>query len=152
MRVFLVDDSEIIRQRLRRMLSRVDQVQVVGEVGSAQEAIAAIQRDKPDLVLLDIHLMGGSGIDVLEKIKGDPLAPIVIVLTNYPYPQYRARCMEAGADYFFVKSAEFEKVVPTIEQFAQQQRDSTNHESLLAPPLPQPDGEAGTQTGSPMPG
>jgi len=67
-------------------------------------------------VILDIRMPGGSGIDVLEDIKKINAAPIVIILTNYPYPQYRKKCMAAGADYFFDKSSEFEKVTEVLKK------------------------------------
>jgi DNA-binding NarL/FixJ family response regulator len=116
MNVFLVDDSLVIRQRLRRMLSEVKEVTVIGEAEAAQEATDAILQQKPDVVLLDIHLLDGSGIDVLQRLKKAKPAPTVIILTNYPYPQYRRKCLEAGADFFFVKSTEFDQVVPALKQ------------------------------------
>lgn len=123
MKVFLVDDSLVIRQRLKRMLAEVQEVQVVGEAGEVQEAKNAILGLKPDVVLLDIHLFNGSGIDVLQSLKKEKPAPAVIILTNYPYPQYRQKCLEAGADFFFVKSTEFDQVVPALKQLIQQTRD-----------------------------
>lgn len=123
MKVFLVDDSIVIRQRLKRMLADVAEVQVIGESGDSQEAITAILKQKPNAVLLDIHLLGGgSGIDVLQTLKKIIPAPAVIILTNYPYPQYRQKCLEAGADYFFVKSTEFDQVVPALRKLIQQAR------------------------------
>lgn len=116
MRVFLVDDSVVIRQRLKRMLADLKEIEVMGEAADAAEATEAIHVAKPDVVLLDIHLLGGSGIEVLENVKKDQPAPAVIILTNYPYPQYRKKCLDAGADYFFVKSTEFDKVVPALQQ------------------------------------
>ena len=124
MKVFLVDDSLVIRQRLKRMLADVQGVQVTGEAGDAQQAMDAILEQKPDVVLLDIHLLNGSGIDVLQRLKKATAAPAVIVLTNYPYPQYRQKCTEAGADFFFVKSTEFDQVVPALKQLIQRARNS----------------------------
>ncbi len=121
MKVFLVDDSLVIRQRLKRMLAEVQEVQVVGEAGEVQEATDAILKQKPDVVLLDIPLLGGeSDIDVLQTLKKIIPAPVVIILTNYPYPQYRQKCLEAGADFFFVKSTEFDQVVPALRKLIQQ--------------------------------
>jgi DNA-binding NarL/FixJ family response regulator len=126
MKVFLVDDSAVIRQRLRRLLADVDQVQVIGEAGDAQVLTTdAILKQKPDVVLLDIHLLDGSGIDVLQRLKKTDPALAVIILTDYPYPQYRQKCMEAGADFFFVKSTEFDQVVPALKQLIQRANDST---------------------------
>lgn len=117
MRTFLVDDSLYVRQRLARILSQLKEVEIVGEATEANEATQAIQRLKPDVVLLDIQLTGETnGIDVLKSVKRAKPAPIVIILTNYPYPQYRKKCLDAGADFFFDKSTQFEKVVPVIEQ------------------------------------
>ncbi|MBI3914633.1 MAG: response regulator transcription factor [Chloroflexi bacterium] len=115
MNIFLVDDSSIIRQRLKRMVADVPEVHVIGETGSAQEATDAIFKTKPDVVLLDIQLLNGSGIDVLQRLKKQTPAPAVIILTNYPYPQYRKKCMDAGADFFFIKSTEFDQVVPALK-------------------------------------
>jgi DNA-binding NarL/FixJ family response regulator len=116
MKVLLVDDSVIIRQRLKRMLTAVPGVQVIGEAGDVQATTDAIRQQKPDVVLLDIHLLDGSGIDVLQSLKKDNPAPAVIILTDYPFPQYRQTCLEAGADFFFVKSTEFDQVVPALRQ------------------------------------
>lgn len=124
MKVFLVDDSVVIRQRLKRLLADVEGVQVTGEAGEVQEATDAILERKPDVVLLDIHLFNGSGIDVLQSLKKAKPAPAVIILTNYPYPQYRQKCLEAGADFFFVKSTEFDQVIPALKQLIQRARNS----------------------------
>ena len=123
MNVFLVDDSVVIRQRLRRLLADVQDVQVVGEAGEVKEATDAILEQKPDVVLLDIHLFNGNGIEVLQRLKHEKPAPAVIILTNYPYPQYRQKCLEAGADFFFVKSTEFDQVVPALKQLIKQASD-----------------------------
>ncbi len=124
MKVFLVDDSLVFRQRLKRMLADVPEVQVTGEAGDAQEATDAILKQNPDVVLLDIHLLDGNGIDVLQTLKKATPAPAVIILTNYPYPQYRQKCLKAGADFFFVKSTEFDQVVPALKQLIQRARNS----------------------------
>lgn len=115
MRVYLVEDSPLIRERLRRMLSELDGAEIVGEAEDARTATESILNTRPDVVLLDIRILGGSGIEVLQAIKQKRPATVVIVLTNYPYPLYRQKSLEAGADYFFVKSTEFDKVVPVLK-------------------------------------
>lgn len=124
MKVFLVDDSVVIRQRLKRLLVDVQNVKVIGEAGDAREAMEMILKQKPDVVLLDIHLLNGNGIDMLQKLKNIKPAPAVIMLTNYPYPQYRQKSFEIGADFFFVKSTEFDKIIPALNQLIQRARDS----------------------------
>jgi DNA-binding NarL/FixJ family response regulator len=112
-RVFIADDSQIVQVRLVALLGELAGVEVIGQAGTVPVAIAGIRRLQPDVVLLDIHMPGGSGIDVLQSIKQGPLAPVVIMLTNYPYPAYRERCMRLGADFFFDKSTEFD-LVPNV--------------------------------------
>ena len=116
MKLFIVDDSEIVRDRLTTMFSDIKDVEDVGYAEETFEAIKLIREISPDIVILDIRIPGGSGIDVLENIKGEKNSPIVIVLTNYPYPQYRERCIKLGAEYFFDKSTEFNDVYEVIRQ------------------------------------
>jgi DNA-binding NarL/FixJ family response regulator len=81
---------------------------------NAAEAIAAFQQIRPEVAILDIQMPDESGIEVLARIKKESPQTTVIMLTNYPLPPFRKRCQEAGADYFFDKSTEFEKVVEVL--------------------------------------
>ena len=116
MKVLIVDDSKIVCNGLREMLINIADLVVVGEAHNADEAVKAISELKPDVVILDIRLPGPSGIEVLKDIRDKKLPIRVIMLTNYPYPQYRKKCEELGADYFFDKVTEIEKVTEVIEQ------------------------------------
>ena len=118
-KVFIADDSEVVCQRLIDMLVELPGIEIVGQAGDAAEAIKSIQKLHPDAVVLDIRMIGGSGIDVLKGIKKSEPSTVVIMLTNYPYAQYRKKCMDEGADYFFDKSSEFEKVAEVIRQLAE---------------------------------
>ncbi len=120
MRVFLVDDSLAIRQRLAKMLSSLKGVQIIGEAQGASDATPSILRLRPDVVILDLQLLNGTGFDVLESIKKEKSAPAVIVLTNFPYPQYRKKCLDAGADFFFDKSTEFHNIPRVFKQLIRQ--------------------------------
>src|SRR5664279_1170366 len=88
-KVFLAEHSPAIRMRLAAMLGKVDGVAIVGEAGTAASAIEGILRTLPHSVVLDIHLVGGSGIDVLRKVKLTHPNIVFIVLTNHAEPQYR---------------------------------------------------------------
>ena len=109
-KVFIVEDSASIRERLIGLLAGMEEVSVVGEAATPQSAVEGILRTRPNLAVLDIHLTGGSGIEVLRKVH--PEAPEVdfVVLTNHPSPQYRRACMESGASHFLDKTTEFFKV------------------------------------------
>lgn len=116
-KVFIADDSLIVREHLMTMLDELAGIEIVGQAENVTEAISAIQQLRPDVVILDIRMPGGSGIDVLKTIKQSELAPIVIILTNYPYSGYRQKCLQAGADYFLDKSTEFEQIPELFERF-----------------------------------
>jgi len=118
-RVLIVDDSAIVRERLKDMLSEVMEVENISQAKDSPEALSSFQKLNPEVVILDIRMPGKSGIDVLQEIKKATQPPLVIVLTNYPYPQYRRKCIEAGADFFFDKSTEFNKVTEVLKQLKQ---------------------------------
>ncbi|MEO8441295.1 MAG: response regulator transcription factor [Betaproteobacteria bacterium] len=116
--VFLVEDSAPIRARLCEMLSGVAGVTIVGEAESPASAIDGILRTQPDSVVLDLHLTGGTGIEVLRRIC--PVAPqiVFIMLTNHSDPQYRKICLQNGAAHFLDKSTEFDKIKDLIAGLA----------------------------------
>lgn len=115
MNLYIVEDSIHLRELLARLISRGDGVQVVGGAGTAREAIDGIGRLKPDVVLLDLRLEQGNGLDVLKQIKMRGQDPIVMAFTNYAYPQYRERFLANGADYFFDKSAELDLMLQALD-------------------------------------
>ena len=116
MRVFIVDDSKIVCKGLQQILINIADVEIVGQAHNAKDAIKSISELKPDVVILDIRLPGKSGIEVLKDIRAKKLPIRVIMLTNYPYPQYRKKCGELGADYFFDKVTEIEEIPRVIKE------------------------------------
>jgi DNA-binding NarL/FixJ family response regulator len=116
MKVLIADDSSLVSNRLAAMLSRVEGVEIVGETHSAFETINLIRDRKPEVVVMDVQIKGGRGIDVVQDIKKDSPSPIFVMLASHPFPQYKKRCFEAGADYYFDKSNEFEKITDVFKQ------------------------------------
>jgi DNA-binding NarL/FixJ family response regulator len=112
--VAIADDSAVIRERLMQQLSQLEGIRMAWQAQNASEAISAFQQHRPEVAILDIQMPDDSGIDVLAYIKKAAPKTIVIMLTNYPLPPFRKRCQEAGADYFFDKSTEFEKVIDVL--------------------------------------
>lgn len=107
MRVLIVEDSRIVRERLTAMLADLAPgIEQVVEARDPAEARERFRSVRPDVVLLDVRMPGGDGLDVLQEIKRLTPSPIVLVLTNTPFAQYRQACAQAGADYFFDKSGD----------------------------------------------
>ena len=113
-KVFLAEDSPAIRLRLAAMLDEIPGVTIVGEAETPAGAVAGILRTRPDSVVLDVQLIGGSGIEVLRKVR--PVEPdtVFIVLTNNPDALYRKLYLDAGANFFLDKTTEFEKAIGLV--------------------------------------
>src|SRR4051794_38726294 len=116
LKVYLVEDSAALRDRLILTLADLGRVEVVGWAGGAAEAIEGCRKLRPHVVILDVQLSQGSGLDVLKAVVPEQLAALVMVLTNHPYPQYRTKCLRAGADFFFDKATEFDRVGEVLKQ------------------------------------
>lgn len=118
MNVVIADDSKILSERLIEMLAEISGINIVGQAATGFEAIDLIEKHHPDAVLLDIRMPSGNGIDVLNTLKRIGCSPVIIMLTNFPLPQYRKLCRNAGADYFFDKSNDFEKVFDILKDMS----------------------------------
>ncbi len=116
MKVAIADDSDLMRDRLKQLLESFDNVEVVGEAKNSIEARKLIDKVKPDVLLLDIRMPGGSGLEVLKDIKEYKINTKIIMLTNYPYPQYKEKCLQLGAEYFLSKAEEFDKLESVLDE------------------------------------
>ena len=113
MKIFIADDSRVVVDRLAGLLEEVPGARLVGQAGDVLGAVLGVQNMKPDALILDLHMPGGSGLDVLRAIRSAHPDLFVLICTNYPYPEYREECLIAGANLFLDKSADFEKI-PSI--------------------------------------
>lgn len=120
LRVFLVEDSAVIRERLTETISALDHVEVIGHAETEAGAIEALQRLPIDAVVLDLQLKQGHGFNVLKSLRAHPDRPrvTVLVLTNFASSQYRGRSMDFGADYFFDKSREYDRLCDVLVELA----------------------------------
>jgi DNA-binding NarL/FixJ family response regulator len=123
-RVYLVEDSDILRDRVIESITEPGRIEVVGYTDSEAQAIREIRDFRPDVAIIDIQLRQGNGINVLQQIPrlGLPSLPKRIVLTNYALPEYLSKCVELGADFFFDKSTEFHRIHDVLQQLAEAPR------------------------------
>jgi DNA-binding NarL/FixJ family response regulator len=115
MKVYVVEDSDAICERIVRMVNDVKDIQVVGTADAVSTAIRGIEKYQPDVVILDIQLVDGNGLDVLQHIRKKKLAMKVIVLTNFDSEQYRDLAQRYGADAFLDKSNDFMQIATLLQ-------------------------------------
>lgn len=116
--MFYVEDSAPLRVRVLKELARIEGIEVAGWSDRAEDAVHQIRLTKPQVLVLDLNLSAGSGIDVLREFAGRTEAPTIIVLTNHSDALSRELALQAGARYFFDKSAEFEAFTELLRTIA----------------------------------
>lgn len=117
-RLLLVDDHQVVRSGLRMLLSNESDVEIVGEFGTAREALVAVQSLKPNVVLMDIGLPDLSGIDATSEIKRTNPEVAVVALTIHEDEEYFFKMLEAGASGYVPKRAAPEELLTAIRSAA----------------------------------
>ena len=116
-RVLVVDDHPIVRQGLRSFLSSREGIEVVGEAGTAEDAVDAAGRLRPDVVLLDLVMPGGGSVEAIGRIRALPSSPRVVVLTSFAGDDQVVPAVRAGASGYLLKDvapADVEAAVRTV--------------------------------------
>jgi len=129
-RIFVVEDSPAVCERLQAMLGEIEGAQTVGVAAEAQSAIEGIRAVRPDVVVLDLHLAEGSGFDVLRALRAPdaPTASVeVFVLSNLSAVPYRRNAERLGVQGFFDKSTEFGHMRDALAKRAQSIRSDRIH-------------------------
>jgi DNA-binding NarL/FixJ family response regulator len=114
-RVLLVDDQELVRTGFRMILGAVEGITIVGEAVDGRDAIEAVVRDRPDVVLMDIRMPEMNGIEATARITAAPDGPRVVILTTFDLDEYVYDALRAGASGFLLKDARPDDVVRAIE-------------------------------------
>ena len=113
-RVLIVDDEPLARERIRTLLENEPGIEVVAECGDAPDALAIIERERPDLLFLDVQMPEMDGFDVLEALAGKPSPPAVIFVTAYD--KYALRAFEVHALDYLLKPFDRERFSSALER------------------------------------
>ena len=113
--LLIVDDHEVVRQGLVALLGRRPEFQVVGEAGTVAEAVAAAKRFQPDLVVMDVRLPDGSGVEACREIRAEFPATRVVMLTSYPDEDAVLSAIVAGASGYLLKQVRARDLVAALE-------------------------------------
>ena len=117
-RAVVVDDHAVVRSGIKLLLDRERDIDVVGEAGSAKDAIFTVRALKPDVILLDVVMPGESGIEVLPKLLKESAETKVLVLSMQDDPSYVREAFAAGASGYVLKEAADEEVVAAVREIA----------------------------------
>lgn len=115
LRLLVVDDHEVVREGLVALLSRREEFQVVAEAGTVAEALAAARRFEPDLVVMDVRLPDGSGIEACRDIRAEFPATRIVMLTSYPDEEAVLSAILAGASGYLLKQIRGRDLVSALE-------------------------------------
>lgn len=120
MTVLVMEDAALVRRLIIDLLGESKGIDAILEAEDAVSALKLVAEHRPQIAVLDIKVPGGqelkNGVDVLKAIKESYPATAVILFTNYASARYRAECMRIGADFFFDKSHEFDKLTAAVEE------------------------------------
>ncbi|MBD3225731.1 MAG: response regulator [Caldithrix sp.] len=108
--ILIVDDAANVRARIKKICQSNNLRYNIFEAADVQEGIEAYEQYTPQIVILDIKMPGGSGIDILKHIRSKTKAVQIIILTNYTAPEFKEQCLNLGADYFLDKSLQFSEL------------------------------------------
>ena len=115
LRLVVVDDHEVVRQGLVALLDHRDAFQVVGEAGNVEEAMTVVRRMRPDLVIMDVRLPDGSGIEACRDIRSEMPEVRIVILTSYPDEEAVLSAIIAGASGYLLKQIRGRDLVSAIE-------------------------------------
>ena len=126
LRILLVDDHEVVRVGVCALIERQPGMEVIGEAGTAREAVALAQQLAPDVVLLDVRLPGSDGLDACQQIKALRPETRVIILTSFPDDEVLFDAIASGADGYVLKQIGSDDLIRALERVGR-------GESLLDP-------------------
>jgi DNA-binding NarL/FixJ family response regulator len=117
-RVVLVDDQTLVRQGIHSLLALAGDITIVAEAGDGDDALAAIARERPDVVLLDVRMPKKNGLDVLRALKATGTMPPVILLTTFDDDEVLLEAVRAGARGYLLKDVSLEQLTDAIRAVA----------------------------------
>jgi signal transduction histidine kinase len=142
LKIATIEDSPIVANRLRSILSDIEFVEWAGNATNNEDAMELISTERPDAIILDIHLKEnsakGNGMDLIPAIRVEHPDTVILMFTNFSDQQYRSKCLALGANYFFDKTNDLEKVLDAITEIYKTKTRTVNHQNQAGEYAPQP--------------
>ncbi|BCL17425.1 response regulator [Micromonospora sagamiensis] len=127
-RVLLADDHHLVRTGFRVILETEDDIEVVGEASDGRQAVDLAARERPDVVLMDVEMPGGDGLEATRRIVAADAGPAVLILTTFDRDDYLFAALQAGASGFLLKNGTPEALIDAVRVVAR-------GDALLAPEI-----------------
>jgi DNA-binding NarL/FixJ family response regulator len=118
-KILVVDDSDELRSRLCSLFESIPGITAIEQAATLSAALESVQRSPPTMLILDLHLPDGLGMNIIGRLKQVEPKLLIAVLTLYGQSSYRERCLALGADWFFDKAGEFDLLLDLVRQQAQ---------------------------------
>ena len=119
MRIFVADDQAVVREGIKRIIANTSDMLVVGEAKASQDIVAQVNAQPVDVVILDVSMPGGNGLEVLQELKhAQPWVP-VLVFSSHPEHYYAVRAFKAGAKGYLTKDSQPEELLQALRKVAQ---------------------------------
>lgn len=114
LKLLIVDDSEPVRKSLLAVMAGIPGIDAIDQASTLAQALTSARRSLPTLVILDLHLPDGNGMDIIQTLKQIAPAMQLAVLTLHAHDSDRGKCLALGADWFFDKAAEFDQLMDVV--------------------------------------
>jgi DNA-binding NarL/FixJ family response regulator len=120
--VVLVEDSKPMRDRVVASLAAVNGLGVIRQAGDVPAGLRLLELSEPDVLILDIELPGANGIDLLKIARRRAYASLIIMFSIHDHPMMRQKCLDLGADFYFHKLNDFERVAEVCRDLVERRR------------------------------
>lgn len=122
LKVLIADDHPVVREGLKQILARVDDITVTGEASTGQEVLEQVRKKNFDVVVLDIFMPQRSGLDILEELKKEKPGMGILILSVYPEERFALRLLKRGASGYLTKASAADELVEAIRTIARGKR------------------------------
>ncbi|HSM06930.1 MAG TPA: response regulator transcription factor [Longimicrobiales bacterium] len=135
MRVLIADDHAVVRQGIRAVLESADDVEVVGEAATGDEAMTLVEELNPDVLVLDVNMPGADGLEVTRALREEGRDCRILILSMHDNPEYVLQALRLGADGYVLKDAgpaELRDAVQTVWEGREYMSDRVTHQLSVA--------------------
>jgi two-component system OmpR family response regulator len=119
LRVLLVEDSEVLIERLTEAIREMTDLKLICTVDTEAAAVAVVNREPVDVIILDLHLRQGTGFGVMRALTATQLKPRIVVLTNYDLPEYKNAAFALGATHFLDKARDYGRLPEVLQEICE---------------------------------